>query len=167
MFQARQVMEELRREGGIWAKGVYHRIYGRDREWIHIKPWVSLDPDSAKMKCHRAVAQGFNSARVSTPSTRSRSRGPRSYPRAPSTQAAGRGRCTSIRWLMRNGSSYLRKTAQTLGLNQEEFLKDEARLLPQRFEVEGWVSEVDRLRDDVARLEGWVKGLGGVAVNAV
>jgi len=61
--------------------------------------------------------------------------------------------------LVRGGSSYLRKTAQTLGLNLEEFLKEEARLLPQRFEVEEWVSDVDRLRDDVARLEARLRQL--------
>jgi len=55
--------------------------------------------------------------------------------------------------LLRGSGAYLRQTANTLGLNLEEFLKEEARLLPQRFEVEEWVSDVDRLRDDVARLE--------------
>jgi len=61
--------------------------------------------------------------------------------------------------LVRSGSAYLRQTDNTLGLNLEEFLKEEARLLPQRFEVEEWVSEVDRLRDDVARLEARLRQL--------
>lgn len=61
--------------------------------------------------------------------------------------------------LLRNGSDYLHNTAHTLGLNLEEFLKEEARLLPQRFEVQEWVSDVDRLRDDVARLEARLRQL--------
>lgn len=61
--------------------------------------------------------------------------------------------------LVRGSRHYLQKTALTLGLNLEEFLKEEARLLPQRFEVEEWVSEVDRLRDDVARLEARLRQL--------
>lgn len=55
--------------------------------------------------------------------------------------------------LVRGSGAYLRQTANTLGLNLEELLKEEARLLPQRFEVDQWVNDVDRLRDDVARLE--------------
>jgi len=55
--------------------------------------------------------------------------------------------------LLRGGNDYLRQTANTAALDLEEFLKEEARLLPQRFEVDEWVSDVDRLRDDVARLE--------------
>ena len=61
--------------------------------------------------------------------------------------------------LVHSGSRYLRDTARTLGLNLEEFLKEEARLLPQRFEVEEWITDVDQLRDDVARLEARLQQL--------
>lgn len=37
--------------------------------------------------------------------------------------------------------------------NLSEYLTEEARLLPHRFEVEDFLGEVDTLRDDVARLE--------------
>lgn len=59
--------------------------------------------------------------------------------------------------LLRGGAAYLSQTAGTLGMNLEEFLKEEARLLPQRFEVDEWVAGVDELRDDAARLEARIQ----------
>ena len=60
---------------------------------------------------------------------------------------------------VRGAAGYLHQVSDTLSANLEEFLKEEARLLPQRFEVEEWVAEVDRLRDDTARLEARVQRL--------
>ena len=61
--------------------------------------------------------------------------------------------------LVRGAAAYARETAGTLGMNLEEFLKEETRFLPQRFEVDEWVADVDRLRDDAARLEARVQRL--------
>ncbi len=44
-------------------------------------------------------------------------------------------------------------TAARLSAASAEYVTEEARLLPPRAEVQGWMSEVDRLRDDLARLE--------------
>ena len=61
--------------------------------------------------------------------------------------------------LVRGAAAYVRETSGTLGMNLEEFLKEETRFLPQRFEVDEWVADVDRLRDDAARLEARVQRL--------
>jgi ubiquinone biosynthesis protein UbiJ len=48
-----------------------------------------------------------------------------------------------------NWGDKLRKTA---GLNLQEYLQEELRLLPTRYEVEPLLAEIDRLRDDAERL---------------
>ncbi len=47
----------------------------------------------------------------------------------------------------------------SLGQDASEYLRYETDLLPDRFEVTAWVDEVDRLRDDVARLAARVERL--------
>jgi ubiquinone biosynthesis protein UbiJ len=50
----------------------------------------------------------------------------------------------------------LRKTA---GMNLQEYLQEELRLLPSRYEVEPLLAEIDRMRDDVERLSARVARL--------
>jgi ubiquinone biosynthesis protein UbiJ len=58
-----------------------------------------------------------------------------------------------------------RKAADTLARDGGEYLTEESRNLPTRFEVEEFLDEVDRLREDVdrfaARLERLEKKQGG------
>ena len=56
----------------------------------------------------------------------------------------GRG----LRAVVREG----RRIGRSSGENLSEYLTEEARLLPHRFEVEDFLSDVDTLRDDVERL---------------
>jgi ubiquinone biosynthesis protein UbiJ len=46
-----------------------------------------------------------------------------------------------------------RRAAETFARNMGEYLTEESRDLPARPEVEAWVGQVDRLREDVDRLE--------------
>ena len=69
------------------------------------------------------------------------------------SRLAGDGIAHQTGRAVRGGAQWLRQTGDTLALNLQEFLKEEAHLLPQPFEVADWVTEVDRLRDDSARLE--------------
>jgi ubiquinone biosynthesis protein UbiJ len=46
-----------------------------------------------------------------------------------------------------------RRVRQSAGDNLSEYLTEEARLLPHRFEIEHFLEDVDTLRDDVDRLE--------------
>ena len=57
----------------------------------------------------------------------------------------GRG----VRALLREAERIGRSSRENLS----EYLTEEARLLPHRFEVEDFLAEVDRLRDDTERLE--------------
>jgi len=58
----------------------------------------------------------------------------------------------AVRW----GADALKVLRQDL----PEYLQEEARLLPGRYEVEEFLAEVDRLRDDLERLEQRVQRLG-------
>lgn len=49
-------------------------------------------------------------------------------------------------------SAYLAQSHQTIESNLSEYLTEEARLLPHPYEVEEFIDEVDRLRDDTERL---------------
>lgn len=49
-------------------------------------------------------------------------------------------------------ASYLAQSKQTLESNLAEYLTEEARLLPHPYEVEEFLNEVDRLKDDTERL---------------
>lgn len=52
----------------------------------------------------------------------------------------------------REMASYLAQGRQTLESNLAEYLTEEARLLPHPYEVEEFLDEVDRLKDDTERL---------------
>ncbi len=61
--------------------------------------------------------------------------------------------------LVRDAAAWGAKGADTLSRDMSEYLQEESRQLPQRDEVEGFLSAVDKLRDDVARLEARVQRL--------
>lgn len=52
-----------------------------------------------------------------------------------------------------------RRTGETFRANLKEYLEEEARLLPTRYEVDAFLSQVDVLRDDVERLEARIERL--------
>lgn len=52
-----------------------------------------------------------------------------------------------------------RRTSDTLTADLKEYLEEEARLLPTRYELAAFLEEVDTLRDDVERLEARVERL--------
>jgi ubiquinone biosynthesis protein UbiJ len=52
-----------------------------------------------------------------------------------------------------------KRSADVLGQNLAEYLTEEARLVPQRREVQDFLDQVDTLRDDLARLEARVARL--------
>ncbi len=52
-----------------------------------------------------------------------------------------------------------RRTADTLTADLKEYLEEEARLLPTRYELDAFLAEVDTLRDDVERLEARLERL--------
>ena len=49
------------------------------------------------------------------------------------------------------------KLRNTFGLNLQEYLQEELRLLPSRYEIEPFLNDVDQLRDDVERLAARVE----------
>ncbi|MDJ0806156.1 MAG: SCP2 sterol-binding domain-containing protein [Gammaproteobacteria bacterium] len=51
------------------------------------------------------------------------------------------------------------KLGQTLGMNLQEYLQEELRLLPNRYQIEPYLHDVDRLRDDVERLSARIDRL--------
>jgi ubiquinone biosynthesis protein UbiJ len=55
--------------------------------------------------------------------------------------------------MVRDTARWLRNTAETLGLDLAEYLHEETRVLPQAFEIEGFLADVDTLRSDCDRLE--------------
>lgn len=59
----------------------------------------------------------------------------------------------------RKAGRWGKRSADVLGQDLAEYLTEEARLVPQRFEVDAFLDEVDRLRDDLARLEARVARL--------
>lgn len=54
-----------------------------------------------------------------------------------------------------------RRTGDVLTEDLKEYLQEEVRLLPGRYEVQAFLSDVDRLRDDVERLAARVDRLAG------
>ncbi len=52
-----------------------------------------------------------------------------------------------------------RRALDNLGMDLQEYLQEEVRLLPTRFEVEAFLADVDTLRDDEQRLEAQVARL--------
>jgi len=62
-----------------------------------------------------------------------------------------------------NWGGSLRKT---FGMNLQEYLQEELRLLPSRYEMEPWLSAIDRLRDDVERAAARVERLRRKLANS-
>ena len=54
--------------------------------------------------------------------------------------------------LVRGLDRWARRAADSLTADLQEYLQEEARLLPTAYEIQGFADEVDRLRDDVERL---------------
>ena len=52
----------------------------------------------------------------------------------------------------RNTASWLNRNNQSAAMNLQEYLQEEARLLPSVFELENFYHDVDQLRDDTERL---------------
>lgn len=55
--------------------------------------------------------------------------------------------------LLRSAGGWAADSSTTLGLNIQEYLQEELRLLPGRLEIECFLGNVDSLRDDVERLQ--------------
>ncbi len=55
--------------------------------------------------------------------------------------------------LARDAAGWGRNTLHTLGLDLQEYLQEESRVIPGRSEIEAFLADVDRLRDDVERLQ--------------
>lgn len=55
-----------------------------------------------------------------------------------------------------------RRTGETVKGNLKEYLEEEARLLPSRYEVLDFLSRVDTLRDDVERMEARIERLSAL-----
>ncbi len=60
---------------------------------------------------------------------------------------------------MRQQGSYWRQTGNNLSLNLGEYLQEEARMLPPRAELEGFMADVDNLRQRSDRLEARLQRL--------
>ncbi|RDH83356.1 MAG: sterol-binding protein [endosymbiont of Escarpia spicata] len=58
-----------------------------------------------------------------------------------------------------------KKLRRTSGQNLQEYLQEELRLLPSRYEIEPFLAGVDTLRDDVERLAARLQRLRGKAVS--
>jgi ubiquinone biosynthesis accessory factor UbiJ len=54
---------------------------------------------------------------------------------------------------LRGMARWGRRSAETLRADLKEYLEEEARLLPSRYEINSFLADVDTLRDDVERLE--------------
>lgn len=61
--------------------------------------------------------------------------------------------------LVRGAARWGRQSLDTLGLDLQEYLQEELRLLPVRPEIEAFLADVDRLRDDVERLQTRIERL--------
>lgn len=61
--------------------------------------------------------------------------------------------------LARGLGAWGREQLATSGMNLQEYLTEELRLLPSRCEVEEFLSDVDHLRDDLARLDARIAQL--------
>jgi ubiquinone biosynthesis protein UbiJ len=60
---------------------------------------------------------------------------------------------------LREAGNWLKQTASTSGLNLQEYLQEEIRLLPTEYELDDFFSNVDRLRDDAERLQARIDRL--------
>lgn len=59
----------------------------------------------------------------------------------------------------RAAAQWARKTSESLTADLQEYLQEEARLTPTRYEVEAYLAQVDILRDDVERAEARMERL--------
>jgi ubiquinone biosynthesis accessory factor UbiJ len=66
---------------------------------------------------------------------------------------------------VRGALNWGKQLNQTVELNLKEYLQEELRLLPGPYEIEPFLTEVDRLRDDVERLEARVARLGRLGTS--
>ncbi len=60
---------------------------------------------------------------------------------------------------VRAAARWGRKTSETLTSDLQEYLQEESRLVPTRYEIEAFLDQVDRLRDDVERAEARIDRL--------
>ncbi|MES9943522.1 MAG: SCP2 sterol-binding domain-containing protein [Candidatus Thiodiazotropha sp.] len=61
--------------------------------------------------------------------------------------------------LVRTAFNWGRSVNRTTEQNLQEYLQEELRLLPARYEISSFLNEVDRLRDDTERLEARIQRL--------
>ena len=61
--------------------------------------------------------------------------------------------------IARGVTNWSREARTTMGANIREYLQEERRDVPSRYEAEKFADKVDRLRDDVARLEARINRL--------
>lgn len=59
----------------------------------------------------------------------------------------------------RAGSNWFSRNLESTGLNLQEYLQEEARMLPGALELDNFYQDVDQLRDDVERLAARVQRL--------
>lgn len=61
--------------------------------------------------------------------------------------------------LLREVGAWARRSGDALRRDVSEYLQEEARVVPTRIELEGFLDDVDRLRSDVDRLEARIRRL--------
>jgi ubiquinone biosynthesis protein UbiJ len=66
---------------------------------------------------------------------------------------------------VRGAIGWGKQVNRTATRNLKEYLEEELRLIPGRYEIEPFLSEVDRLRDDVERLEARIQRLSQIDDN--
>ncbi|WP_151705188.1 ubiquinone biosynthesis accessory factor UbiJ [Nitrincola alkalilacustris] len=69
--------------------------------------------------------------------------------------------------LFRAQKQFLQQSGQSLTLNMTEYLQEEARVLPPRAEIEGFIEEVGETREAVDRLEARINRLIVLAKTSV
>lgn len=60
---------------------------------------------------------------------------------------------------LKQGFGWLRETSESLQMSLSEYLREEARLLPDKIQIEDYMQAVDKLRADFDRLEARIKRL--------
>lgn len=62
---------------------------------------------------------------------------------------------------VRAAERWSRRTSESMTANLSEYLQEERRLLPTRYEVDAFLAQVDTLRDDMERIAARVERLSG------